>query len=221
MIYLTQARLMLESEQTVAGRAFSDEAVPRRICSQLLADDARYSLWHARHEGHMSTVAGARQRERQILSLRVVSVEQIHRTALVRHLRDQGVTGVARDQTLREFYGVMDPREAAITEHRHYLLASSTQFCAADILTMIGDKIGVELLRRYELAYTQYFCMFCERARARQMGTPYLLAMLMPEVRDAAERMRARLMDTKRLATTVTAKTSVLKPRSELFHPRS
>jgi hypothetical protein len=145
-------------------------------------------------------------------------VEQIHRTALVRHLRDEGVTGIARDQTLREFYGVTDPREAAITEHRNYLLASSTQFCATDILTMIGDHTGVELLRRYELAYTQYFSMFCQRARARQMGTPYLLAMLMPEMREAAERMRARLMDTKRL--TATAKTPALKTRSELLHPR-
>jgi hypothetical protein len=153
------------------------------------------------------------------MSLRTVSVEQIHRTALVRHLRDQGVTGVARDQTLREFYGVTDSREAAIMEHRNYLLASSTQFCAADILTMIGDHMGVDMLRHYELAYTQYFGMFCERARARQMGTPYLLAMLMPEVRDAAERIRARLMDTKRLAATVTKRAS-LKPRLELLHPR-
>jgi hypothetical protein len=220
MIYLTQARLMLESERTVEGRAFSDEPVQSRICSQLLADDGRYSLWHARHEGHMSVVARARRRERQILSLRVVSIEQIHRTALVRHLRDHCVTGIAREQTLREFYGVTDPREAAITEHRHYLLASSTQFCAADILTMIGDHVGVELLRHYELAYTQYFSMFCERARARQMGTPYLLAMLMPEVRDAAERMRARLMDSKRLGTTVTTKSSALRSRSEFLHPR-
>jgi len=55
--------------------------------------------------------------------------------------------------------------------------------------------------------------MFCERARARQMGTPYLLAALMPEVREAAERMRARLMDPKRLGATTTAKLSVLSPR--------
>ena len=62
----------------------------------------------------------------------------------------------------------MDPRESVITEHRNYLLAASTQFCAADILEMIGDKHGLELVRRYELAYNQYFGMFCDRARARR-----------------------------------------------------
>ena len=89
--------------------------------------------------------------------------------------------GAARDQTLREFYGVMDPRESAIMEHRNYLLAASTQFCAADILEMIGDKHGRGLVRRYELAYNQYFAMFCDHARARQTGKTYMLEMLLPE----------------------------------------
>jgi hypothetical protein len=195
MIYLTHSRLMLESEQAVLGRSLADDDVPRRICRQLLADVSRYSLWHVRHEGHMGVVANARQRARQVLSLRAVSVEQIHRAALVCYLRDRQVGGSARDQTLREFYGVTDPREAAIIEHRNYLLAASTQFCAADILTMIDDRHGLELLRRYELAYGQYFAMFCERARARQAGASYLLASLLPEVSDVAKRIRARLMD--------------------------
>jgi len=222
MIYLTRARLMLESEQAVVGRASSDEEVPRRVCSQLLADGSRYLLWHVRHEAHMGAVAGARKRERQIMSLRSLSIEQVHRTALVRYLRDQRITGAARDQTLRDFHGITDTRESTIVEHRNYLLAASTQFCAADILEMIGDRQGIELLRRYELAYTQYFGMFCERARARQMGTPYLLAALMPEVRGAADRMRERLMDDLRLpaVTLDSFKTEIVKARSKSLHPR-
>jgi len=200
VLYLTQARLMLESERTVEDCARSGEEIQQRVCSQLLADAPRYGLWHARQETHMNHVASARQRERQVLTLRSLAIEQIHRTALVRYLRDHRVTGAARDQTLHEFYGVVDPREAAIMEHRNYLLAASTQFCMAEILELVGDKHGVDLMRRYEAAYTQYFGMFCEQARARQNAKPYLLSMLLPEVRDTAERLRARIIDTRRVA---------------------
>jgi hypothetical protein len=200
VLYLTQSRLMLESERSVQDRARSDEEIAKRVCSQLLADAPRYSLWHARHEAHMNDVANARRRERQILTLRALSIEQIHRTALVRYLRDHQVKGTARDQTLREFYGVVDPRESAILEHRNYLLAASTQFCTADILELIGDTHGVELVRRYEFAYLQYFGMFCEQARARQNKKTYMLEALLPEARGAAERLRARIMDNKRVA---------------------
>ena len=195
MIYLTHARLMLESEQAVVGRASAADELPRRICRQLLADGARYALWHVRHDGHMVVVANERRRPRQIMSLRSISVGQVHRAALVSYLRERQISSHGRDATLREFYGVLDPTEAAILEHRNYLLAASTKFCAADILGMAGDERGLELLHSYELAYGQYFAMFCERARARQAGASYLLAALIPEVRDVAGRIRARLLD--------------------------
>lgn len=212
---------MLESERTVRDRASSSEEIPQRVCSQLLADAPRYTLWHVRHELQMNLVAAARQRERQIMTLRALSIEQIHRTALVRHLRDHRITGAARDQTLREFYGVTDARESAVIEHRNYLLAASTQLCTADILELIGDKHGVDLARRYEIAYTQYFGMFCEHARSRQTGKPYMLAMLMPEVRDAAERLRMRVMDTRRVPPQPLSSLRSLgaRPRSERLDP--
>jgi hypothetical protein len=213
---------MLESERTVHDRAKSDEEIPQRICSQLLADGSRYLLWHVRHETQMHLVAGAKQRERQVMTLRSVGLEQIHRTALVRYLRDHRILGAARDQTLREFYGVMDPRESVIMEHRNYLLAASTQFCTADILELIGDKHGVDLLRQYELAYAQYFSMFCDQARARKTGKTYMLDMLLPEVRGAAERLRARIMDMRRVAPQPLSALRVLKarPRSEPLNVR-
>jgi hypothetical protein len=133
-----------------------------------------------------------------------LAIEQIHRSALVTYFRERQVSGRAREQTLREFYGVTDTCEAAIMEHRSYLLAASTQFCAADILEMTGDRQGLELLRGYELAYGQYFAMFCERARAQQAGASYLLAALTPEVRAVAERMRARLLDDRRICAPAT-----------------
>jgi hypothetical protein len=194
MAYLTRPLLMRESERTVRHFAASGDEVLKRICGQLLGDDGRYALWHARHEGYMGTVEAAKQRERQIRSLRNIAVEQVHRTALVRYLRDNRVTGAARDDTLREFYGVMDARESALLEHRSYLVAASTQLCADEILTLVNDDAGVDLLRRYELAFGQYFTMFCDQARARRNRSTYLLSSLLPEVRSVAERWRLQLL---------------------------
>jgi hypothetical protein len=186
---------MSESEQAVRRRASAGDDPPSQVCRQLLLDPARYALWRVRHDGHMTVVASARLRVPQILSLRALSVEQIHWAALMSYLRKRRVEGAAREQTLREFHGVMDSREAALVEHRVYLLAASTQFCSADILERIGDREGLGLLHDYELTYAQYFAMFCERARARRAGASYLLAALMPEVHDNAERIRGRLSD--------------------------
>jgi hypothetical protein len=132
------------------------------------------------------------------LKLRAIAVEQVHRTALVRYLRDNRVTGAAREQTLREFHGVADARDSTLVEHRNYLLAASTHLCTAEILELVGDRQGLALLRGYELSYGQYFGMFCDRARAAQDGTPYLLGSLLPEVRAAANRLRAGILDERR-----------------------
>ena len=195
MLYITQTRLMRESEQTVLERANSDDEIARRICSQLLDDSARYAQWHARHEIHMGGVASARRHERQVLKLRAIAIEQVHRTALVRYLRDNHVVGAERDRTLRALYGINDIRDSTLAEHRTYLLAASTQLCTSDIHDLVGDDRGQGLLRRYELAYGQYFGMFCDRARAIQHGRGYLLTAFIPEVRSVAERMRLKILD--------------------------
>jgi hypothetical protein len=104
------------------------------------------------------------------------------------------VTGLARDTALRLFHGVSDLRDATLAEHRSYLVAASTQVCAHDLLELVGDAEGLNLIRRYEQAYTQYFAMFCERAFALQTGRNYLLGSLLPEVRDVADRLRLKIV---------------------------
>lgn len=193
MIYLTRARLMLESEKTVHDRATYGDGIPQRVCSQLLSDAPRYSLWRTRHESSMNAVAKGKRRERQILELRSVSLTQIHRTALIHYLREHEISGANRDKTLREFYGVMDARRAAVLEHRNYLMAASSQLCAADLLELVGDTEGLKLVRQYEAMYGQYFGMFCERARATRRNT-YLSSALIPEIRADAKRLRMRIM---------------------------
>jgi hypothetical protein len=195
MLYITHSQLMRESEQAVLAHTVGDDDAIRRVCVQLLADDRRYALWHSNHDRQMDGVAAARRRNAQVLKLRAVVLEQVHQTALVRYLRERQVAGPARQTLLREFHGVVDSRDATLAEHRNYLIATSTQLCATDILDLVGDVRGVDLVRRYELLYGQFFGMFCDKSRATADGEPYMLDVFLPETRDAAERLRLRILD--------------------------
>lgn len=192
---------MRESEEAVREHAHSNEEIPRRVCSQLLANEPRYGEWHALHEAKMRNVASARRRDPQIQSLRAVAVEQVHRTALVTYLRQGRITGCARERALGLFHGISDVRGATLAEHRSYLIAASTQLCAQDLLGLVGDGEGLSLIRRYELAYGQFFAMFCERAVALQTGRNYLLGSLLPEVKDVADRLRLQIVGSQLRAT--------------------
>jgi hypothetical protein len=185
---------MRESERTVRETASDARARDQRVCDQLLANDTRYSLWHMRHDHRMTPVAKMRRREKQLLELRRTSIEQIHGAALVRYLRDFSVTGADRDGTLCLFHGVVDVREAAIVEHRNYLLAASSQLCATEVLTLAGDAKGVELVGHYERAYEQYLSLFCQRARARSDIERSLFDDLLPDVKGVATRLRQRIV---------------------------
>jgi hypothetical protein len=96
---------------------------------------------------------------------------------------------------LQEFFGVADSRDAALMAHRDYLLAASSQVCATELLTLVNDDHGVQLLNDYEHAYAQFFSMFCESARAKQAGESYLLEGLLPEVRVVAANLRRRILE--------------------------
>lgn len=185
---------MTESENSLHLHAELGEGVSKSVCSQVVADESRYSLWISRHDLRMTRVASAYKRDRQLIGLRSVGVEQIHRTALVRYLREYHVKGSRRDETLREFYNACDPQRALLVEHKGYVVAASSQFCAFDLLEMAGDARGLDMLQRYEAVYGHFFSMFCDHARAARRGKLYLLDGLIPEVRDNASKLRARIL---------------------------
>lgn len=199
MIYLTRTRLIRESEHSVKeGTAGDDERV-RRVCASLLASAPRYATWMSSHDPHMTAVAQIRLREPQLQALRRVGSLQIHRAALVRHLHDNEITGERRSALFREFHGTLDTQCAALSEHRVYTQAVSSQLCARDLLEMSGDTHGVELLDRYQREFGVFFSMHCDRMTALAEGRRYLLASLMPEVRASATRLRERLLSGERL----------------------
>ena len=194
MAYFTHALLMRESESALREYAADGENDERRVCSQLIGDHRRYDSWISFHDRKMHDVAEERRRERQLNELRVVAVGQIHRAALVRHLRDNEIKGLERDRLLTEFYGYIDPQCAVLAEHRNYMQAVSSEVCAVDLLELGGDRRGAALVRDYERKYGIYFSMYCDRAGARLAGRPYLLSTLLPEVKSNATGARERLL---------------------------
>ncbi|HSG65151.1 MAG TPA: hypothetical protein VLD39_09120, partial [Gammaproteobacteria bacterium] len=194
VIYFTQRRLMAESETTITCGVSSDDLSSSRVCRQLVSDRGRYALWHVSHDKRMTTVADRLERNRQILELRAVHLEQVHRTSLVRYLRKHEITGHARELTLQEFYGFVDPGRAAAAEHRSYLISASSQLCAHHLLRLSGDEQGLALIRDYQDSYEQFFAMFCDNARAAHQGTSYLLASLLPDARSEAAALRKRIL---------------------------
>jgi hypothetical protein len=190
---------MAESETTIHCGVRSDDLTSSRVCRQLVEDPGRYAFWHVSHDKRMTTVAERLERNRQILELRAVHLEQVHRTALVRYLRKHGVTGEARNFALQEFYGLVDPRRAAVTEHRGYVISASNQLCAYHLLNLVGDTRGLALIQDYQGTYEQFFAMFCENARAQRQRTSYLLASLLPDARSEAAILRKRILGGDRL----------------------
>jgi hypothetical protein len=199
LVYFTHARLMQESESSVQGYAETGTGLDQRVCAQLLGSRPRYATWVSGHDRRMWQVARGRERERQITELRIAATEQIHRAALVRHLRDNQIAGRERSLLLKEFYGALDAECAVIAEHRAYTCAASSQLCAIDLLTLCNDRYGTDLLGRYEREFGTFFGMHCDRARAHSDARPYLLASLMPEVKAGVNRLRARLASGARL----------------------
>jgi len=194
LIYLTQHRLMSESESTLKHGATRQDTMAGRVCRQVVDDPLRYSLWHGWHDSRMSDVARREERNRQILALRAVHLEQIHRTALVRYFRKHQVVGETRDETLLEFYGMVDPKRAAVSEHRAFLISASSQLCAHRLLQLVGDRRGLALIQDYQGTFMQYFGMFCENARAERADTSFLLQGLIPEAKFEAAALRKRIL---------------------------
>ena len=185
---------MCESEMTIQQGATRDGTLAGRVCRQVVDDPIRYAVWHGWHDPRMSAVASRNQRERQILALRAVHLEQVHRSALVRYLRKNQIVDDARDATLRAFYGLADPMRAAVSEHRAYVTSVSSQLCAHRLLKLVGDLNGLALIKEYQGTYMQYFEMFCDDARATQANVVFLLRSLIPEAKAEADALRARVL---------------------------
>ena len=193
MAYFTHAYLMRESETSVHVCAETGVDPAKRVCEQLCTNPRRYAAWVSLHDTAMRAVALERQRETQIMRLRKIATLQIHRAALVRHLRSNEIGRETRERLLREYYGVLDPICAMLSEHRAYSRAVLSQICVGDLLEQGDDSEGLDLLETYQREYAVYFAIHSERRLAVAARHPSLLASLLPELKAGLRQLRRRL----------------------------
>jgi hypothetical protein len=158
-------RLMSESEKAL----WQTEAQPeyyRVPVSRLLDNQGQYRMWEASHARHMRNVADYRRQSQQAMALRKIAMQFIHRRGLFDYLRTFRVRGAQRQQLFRVFYGLTDFHDAALLEHRQYVLAASSGYCIEVLVDRINDSNGFKLLERYQWLYSQYFEIFSQYVRA-------------------------------------------------------
>ena len=90
--------LMNESEQALSDATESNRPRDARIARQILSDSRIHGLWESRHADIIVPVAEHTRRPGQIFKLRDIEVKLLHRRALIRCIRNQGIVGDERDR---------------------------------------------------------------------------------------------------------------------------
>ncbi len=193
---VTFVQLMTQSEHAL----WKTDAQPeyyRVPVARLLDNGSQYRVWEALHSSQMRYIAGCGRRLKQAIALRKMAVQLIHRRGLFDYLRNFKVNGEFRQQLFKQFYGPVDFRAAVITEHRRYVLAASSGFCAEVLTDAVDDSAGRLLLDRYHTLYQQYFEIYSHYCRAEYFGDVEFAAAMKPamlEQRAEANRLRRQLL---------------------------
>lgn len=158
--------LMRESEQALNDAAAGKKARDKRIAQHVLGDSKLLRLWESRHAELIVPVAAPRARPSQVINLRHLEVQLLHRRALIRSIRKLGILGEDRDKLFSTFYGPRDTSNAILTEHRQYTLAVSSRVSADHLIDVMEDPVSVHLLRMYTDLYSLYFETYCKAVLA-------------------------------------------------------
>lgn len=182
--------LMDESEQALADAAHSRRPRVSRIARDVLADSRVYRVWESRHADLVAPVAQQSRRTTQLFELRDLEVKLLHRRALIRSIRRQGIVGEGRDRLFKAFYGPRDSQDAILAEHRQYTLAVSSRVSADHLVNLMQDSVSTALLKEYQALYSDYFEQYCLMVSC---GDPLVFDALLPEMTFKRKRVLAMI----------------------------
>ena len=196
---LRHRRLMDESEYALHSAADSENENDARI-SQLVIDDSKiYQLWEARHAQSVIPVAEERQSAGQIIKLRMLEMQLVHRRALIEHVRDKKLRGVEREKLFSLFYGPRDFQNAVIAEHRQYTIAMSSRVSADHLIGLMHDPGSRQLLQRYETVFKRYFALSCYMLKSKNEIYGNAMKPVYDETASRLKRIRKRIESEKPL----------------------
>ena len=186
-------QLMTASEHALQDA--TESPVPRqsRIASTILGDSQKYREWELRHANLLLPVAEQRARKRQVVALRNAEIELVHRRALFTYLQTHELRDDQRQRLFRMFHSTLDYNQAVLNEHRHYMLAVSSQISTDYIIDVMRDVSSDRLLQQYEKTFARYFEMKCYVASAKDSHCIQLISSSLRDVKGQLLRIRRRI----------------------------
>jgi hypothetical protein len=182
-------KMMDESEYALRQACDSSSNRVSRIVNTIVGDSQKYRHWESNHAELLLPVAQQNNKKRQILALRKIEVQLVHRRALFNLIREQHVRGKAREKLFRLFRATRDYQDAVIAEHQQYMIAMSSRVSTDHLIDVMHDVDSKRLIEEYEESYANYFKMKCYLAITEES---YFVELVQLTLRDAREELRKK-----------------------------
>ena len=115
------ARLMEESELSLAEAARHGAPEDMAVASRILEHPATYRTWESEHDRLLRSVSSHARLAAQMGALRSATFTLIHRKALFEYIRERNVSGPKRHRLFSLFYGARDYTNSVIAEHANFV----------------------------------------------------------------------------------------------------
>ncbi len=171
------ARLMEESEISLAAAAREGSPAEMLVASRIIEHPGAYRIWEAEHDRLLRGISGHNRLAAQMGALRAATFTLIHRKALFEYIRERRISGPKRHRLFALFYGARDYSNSVIAEHASFVRCSSSHICAEHLAAqLMRDAAFEEPMQLYGEWYADYFRVFCDVALAETQEEKLALA---------------------------------------------
>ncbi|MEO8445500.1 MAG: hypothetical protein ABI567_10895 [Gammaproteobacteria bacterium] len=192
---LTPGLLKDLSESRLSELRYRGTVEQRRVVRRLLDEPTAYRRWGTFHYSLMCNVVEAHSHGKQLARLRQTRLALLHGQALFEHLTSKRVTGRKREILFAAFRGRTDYTRGIITEHRKYLQANSSLFCADHLeLEVWHDGVFTSAFAAYRREYMEYLSLYCDWVIADSTGADYGLRVLALQVKHRLAGVARRIL---------------------------
>ena len=161
------ARLMEESEISLAAAAREGPPEDMLVASRILEHPTAYRTWEAEHARLLRGIADHNRLAAQMGALRAATFTLIHRKALFEYVRAREISGPKRHRLFALFYSARDYSNSVIAEHANFVRCSSSHICVDHLAAhLMRDAAFEEPMQLYQEWYADYFRVFCDVALA-------------------------------------------------------
>lgn len=151
---------MNESEQALLDATAANSKQNSRNANYVLSDPDTHQLWESRHAELVRPVAEQGNRAKQVLALRDIEIQLIHKRTLFNHIRKNQLRVQERAEMYSAFCAPKNLHDAILMEHRQYMLSVSCHVSTDHLITVMQDPPGKRLLEQFEMLFTNQFDLY-------------------------------------------------------------